>query len=113
MRVIAPFGWSVESIANLGCSRIASRFVDVLFEAKIAAAVERVTAAKAAVAVAQSHADQVWRQTFGRHDDGPFEEQYELELAEYQLEQAMEQHDAVLEEKDRCYWKVAYGKEYF
>ena len=117
MRVIAPFGSFVEDIANHGCSRIASRFVDVLFSAKIAQAVRRVTAAKSRLSKLETELKLQELPRRGRDwelsDELVEDLKLAIELAEYEVESAMEQHDAVLEAKSRCYWKVAYDKEYF
>ena len=123
MRVISPFGSSLEDIANHGCSAIASRFVNKLFEAKIAKAVERVTSAKSRLSRLETELALSDREAQGQIFYRGFSEELSdkevkdlklaIELAEYEVASAMEQHDAVLEEKDRCYWKVAYDKEYF
>jgi len=117
MRVISPFGSSLEDIANHGCSAIASRFVNKLFEAKIAKAVERVTSAKSRLSKLETELklQELPRRGFSWElSDVQIEDlKLAIELASASVESAMEQHNAVLEEKGRCYWKVADGKEYF
>ena len=113
MRVIAPFGSSIEDIANHGCSLIASRFVAKLFEAKIAKAVRRVTEAKQRLSLLETELQLALLPRRGCRwelSDRQIERLKQVtELAEYDVADALEQHNAVLEAKDRCYWDVYVG----